>query len=617
MTPRLVLLSWIVWFLSGCSFSLAQDVTPPPDYTPPPPPPTVGPAVPPAPPDLQRGAAIYAEKCAPCHGERGLGDGPQGKELPVSVPPLGLPQIGRAAVPAEWYRIVTQGNLERFMPPFTSLSVQERWDVVAYALTLHVSPAELERGRKLFEDFCSDCPLDQFRDQEWMAARSNQELARILQEGNGTFSGLNARMSDGFNELAAYVRTLSFAASSPDSGSAAAETDVSSAPATPAAELATPVPEATGPAPEATPATTAASRNVVRGVVRGGGSGLTVTLHGFEHTMMAGATSQEVLTLTTTTDQDGQYVFENLEKTENLIFISEVTYQGVQYISDSAFGASEVNIPPIQVYESTTDQSGLGFDQVHFFLNITDQTVQVVGLYTFFNTGDRTVVIPAVADVPFLPVPARAQNLGYELAEGSAPVLQAEGGFALPPATQPYTITHLYVLPYEKKVEIAQPFVWPARSVILLVPENVQVTTSQLRQGERQNFQGVNYNQFRGGPIQAGDTLTWTISEPLFSIAGLISSVSQQNLLFGMAGLGLALILTGLWLYFNNSRVTREEDEEMTEFESEEDILDAIIALDDLHRQGKIPEETYQRRREELKALIRQLRQRGEDADER
>jgi cytochrome c1 len=28
------------------------------------------------------------------------------------------------------------GNIENFMPPFASLSDQERWDVVAYALSL-------------------------------------------------------------------------------------------------------------------------------------------------------------------------------------------------------------------------------------------------------------------------------------------------------------------------------------------------------------------------------------------------------------------------------------------------------------------------------------------------
>ena len=73
---------------------------------------------------------IFAEKCAPCHGETGLGDGEQGIQLGVTVPAFGLPEIARPASLAQWYTIVTRGNMERFMPPFASLSDQERWDVV-------------------------------------------------------------------------------------------------------------------------------------------------------------------------------------------------------------------------------------------------------------------------------------------------------------------------------------------------------------------------------------------------------------------------------------------------------------------------------------------------------
>jgi hypothetical protein len=47
-----------------------------------------------------------------------------------------------------------------------------------------------------------------------------------------------------------------------------------------------------------------------------------------------------------------------------------------------------------------------------------------------------------------------------------------------------------------------------------------------------------------------------------------------------------------------------EEDED--EFDNEEEILDAIIALDDLYRAKKIPAEAYQSRRAELKARLKQ-----------
>ena len=75
---HLFLFTFIVVWLSGCNFSLAADVTPPPGYQPQPAiqeqaEATSGPLYPLVPPDPQKGQAIYAEKCAPCHGRHRLG----------------------------------------------------------------------------------------------------------------------------------------------------------------------------------------------------------------------------------------------------------------------------------------------------------------------------------------------------------------------------------------------------------------------------------------------------------------------------------------------------------------------------------------------------------------
>ena len=42
-----------------------------------------------------------------------------------------------------------------------------------------------------------------------------------------------------------------------------------------------------------------------------------------------------------------------------------------------------------------------------------------------------------------------------------------------------------------------------------------------------------------------------------------------------------------------------------SEFEDPESLMDAIIALDDLHRAGKISDEAYQQRRNELKDALK------------
>ena len=151
--------------LTGCSFSLAADVTPPPGMpqsaAPQPQPQAISQAFPSSPPDPEAGKPIYAEKCAPCHGETGQGDGPNASQLPNPPAALGNPDFARRATPAQWFSVVTQGNMERFMPPFTSLSDSQRWDVVAYAFSLSAAPDAVAQGKDLYQASCARCHGDQ------------------------------------------------------------------------------------------------------------------------------------------------------------------------------------------------------------------------------------------------------------------------------------------------------------------------------------------------------------------------------------------------------------------------------------------------------------------------
>jgi hypothetical protein len=63
------------------------------------------------------------------------------------------------------------------------------------------------------------------------------------------------------------------------------------------------------------------------------------------------------------------------------------------------------------------------------------------------------------------------------------------------------------------------------------------------------------------------------------------------------------------WRDRNRVQETDEEDDdnEEEEFESPEEVMDAILALDDLYRARKISEEAYQKRRTELKEILKEM----------
>ncbi len=90
------------------------------------------------PPSLARGAALYREQCAACHGEAGRGDGPKAKSL-KGPPPSNLadPALMAGTSLLETFRKVAIGVPGTAMPEFAEdLSDDDRWAVTAYVATL-------------------------------------------------------------------------------------------------------------------------------------------------------------------------------------------------------------------------------------------------------------------------------------------------------------------------------------------------------------------------------------------------------------------------------------------------------------------------------------------------
>jgi mono/diheme cytochrome c family protein len=633
MKFRISLLFILTLLLSACNFTLAEDVTPPPGYIPPTPVPTLA-LIPSRAPNTANGAAIYVEKCAPCHGTTGLGDGPQGIQLQVTVPAFALPEIARSKSPAQWYAIVTRGNIERFMPPFASLTDQERWDVTAYVMTLHTTEDEIQKGKDLFESNCPGCSTDFFKDQSKMSSLTAVELARIVRLGSSEINAFGENLPDAdMWAIAAYLRTLSFdttsLASAQPVGSAqdqptavpVTETPAASDSATPSAE-GTPL-EGTEQAQagsDATPVVTREGYGSVSGSIenRTGANlpaNLAVTLLGYEHDFQNPSVGpQEVLSLSALVAPDGTFIFENVEIPLNRIFIAEVAHQGVKQKSQVVIikdGETSVSLPPITLYEVSEDSSILVVDELNIFFDASKESAyEVLALYTFRNSSESIVAIPMgnQQEIPFLKFPENSQGLGYEAVQDSAPFLSIDGGFAMPPNEVPYGILAFASIAREKDTSVTQPLILPVTVVRILVPDGMEVKGDQLTKDSPQNIQGAVYQAYLASHLKAGDALTFTVSgSPKTSVES--GNPTNNALLIGAGGLGFALILAGAWMYLRDRKRTEEadEEEEENEFESAEDVMDAIITLDDLHRAKKIADEAYQKRRAELKNILKEM----------
>ena len=578
-----ILLAIIAIFLAACNFTLAQDVTPPPDYVPPTPVATLGPLYPASAPDVANGEAIYVEKCAPCHGSTGLGDGPQGQQLPITVAPIGLASTAQNALPSAWYTQVTQGNLDRFMPPFASLSDQERWDVVAYALSLHTTPEQIEKGKSLFEANCTDCAKN-FSNQKMMSALSESDLIQIVKEGAGDIPAFGKNLTDEeATAVAAYIRTLTFAAPVAEPTTVpATEAAVTAEAGTPSAET-TPLAEGTAQADVTPEATIVAGVGTVSGSVdnQTGAdlpSDTKVTLHGYEHSGDMNAGAQEVFTLEGPINADGTFVFENVEMPEKRIFTADVTVNGSPYQSGFKVveaGMTDLVLPPITIYASTTDFSTLDMNSLQMYFDFaTEGKAQIFSVYTITNPTDKMVTVKMGSDkeIPFIAFPEGSEPLGFEATQDTTPFMPTADGFAMPPSKTPYGLIAYASIPNKDEITLSQTALLPIGGVTIYLPEGMTAKGDTLTDEGIQALQNTNYHVYSASGLKKDEIIKFIVTGNPPTTAVNPDITQNKTLLIGAGVIGIVLIVAGAWLFMRDrkGKDVEEADEEEEEGEPED-----------------------------------------------
>jgi hypothetical protein len=120
---------------------------------------------------------------------------------------------------------------------------------------------------------------------------------------------------------------------------------------------------------------------------------------------------------------------------------------------------------------------------------------------------------------------------------------------------------------------------------------------------------------YNGPAYSPGQELHLTVTTGSGVQALAVAAGNSSSLLVGIGAFGLALIVAGAFLFMRNrGRVTPQEEQTAAPSmpaspvsENAETIMDAILALDDLYKEGKLPEDAYHQRRAELKARLKVL----------
>ena len=610
------------FILAGCS--LAEDVTPPPALATQQasvPQATAGrpqatsPAqqeavdvvrVPAEPPNPFSGALIYAESCAPCHGPQGLGAGEMTADLEVPVPPLGDAEFARDVVPADWYEVVTLGRMDRFMPPFRSLSVAQRWDVVAFALSLSATQQQIDNGADLFQEACVVCHGEDGRGGEYdvdittpayFSELSLGAMASAIETGVGDMPAFG----EVYNEaerltLAAYVRTLAYQDDDPHEALTEAQTEPSAETASGSLQIS----------------------------VTNGTEGASIP-EGLEVQIVAFDGDVQVIDEVVAVDDAGRAELEPVEVVTGRIFGAITEYQGVQYFSSG--GHMLEDDPALElgltIFETTADIEPVQVDRLHVIFDFAvEGIVEVTELWLLSNDSDRTVVQRGGSNALPIDLPEDFGELRFGDEALARRVTPTEEGFVYHEPIRPgeqLEVIFTFTLPYERNLSFVQPIDYPVEAVVLLTEDTApELTGSGLTdQGTRPMGELV-LHTYTIDSLEQGSTLALNFRgrHPAAS-----ANVSTTNLLIG-AGV---LVLTIALVLFGWQTWTGRSDEAVVELEDTDGdssdkglpdraaLLQAIAGLDDGFEAGDVTQRDYEQQRAELKAQLIELMQDEDD----
>jgi len=110
---------------------------------------------PPGVPDVGRGAKLYRQNCASCHGASGDANTPMAQKL--DPPPIAFTDRARAAerTPFALYQVIDQGLEGTGMASFSSLPAEDKWALAFHAGRMAYSASLAARGESIWESDAS------------------------------------------------------------------------------------------------------------------------------------------------------------------------------------------------------------------------------------------------------------------------------------------------------------------------------------------------------------------------------------------------------------------------------------------------------------------------------
>jgi len=334
-------------------------------------------------------------------------------------------------------------------------------------------------------------------------------------------------------------------------------------------------------------------------------SGLQISLEGYDQ-------FDQVFQASTSVPLNGSVTFDEVPFEPGRVFFASVPYGGAIYRSEIVQVDQETSLNlQVQLYETTTDASNLLIDRLHVLIDFPQSgLIQVTEIFILSNLGSKTIVSGASGEPSAeFPLPENAGSIQFEDGSLGQRFLLTENGFgdtvSIPPGDGVYQVLVYFNLPFQgRRLNFQQTINYPLSAAVVMVPAgSATLTGTYLEDLGVQTLPEASVQVYSVLPIAPGESLDFQLSGITQNEPG--ASSGTQFLAVAAGAAGILLLGAGIWLYFRN----RKRFQEMSDAEqvglSQEEILDSILALEDLFQEGKISKESYQRKRAQLKEQLK------------
>jgi hypothetical protein len=348
----------------------------------------------------------------------------------------------------------------------------------------------------------------------------------------------------------------------------------------------------------------------------------------------------EIETRETTTDAEGRFRFEGLDRDPALDYWLEAVYQDARYsngVPVQFSGEAEAITAAIDVYESSDDDSTLRLNSVHVIAESFGQVVRISEIHMFSNDGDRTFAGsgegPSPETTVFIPLPSGAVGLAFSEEDPAGRYVEAEGGVWDTEPVTPGQDTSFVFLSYHlmvtgEPIKLERTFAYPVTDFNILVTQpGLSLQSEQLVDQGQQSFQDRNYFFYVAQDLPAGEALLLNFAVDAADNSAMPGTESatvpaataaagegQQGLLrilgFLLAGLAIAAALA----YPLVTR--RERGEAHVRVSSDvaarpgpspqrQRLIEELADLEDAHEEGRLDDVGYVQRRAQLYEALR------------